>query len=218
MLGGASGTSRATVRCPTREFVELVARHAPDGEGPAARRAGHQSGTFGDRPLRGSGQPHPGPGAAAPGGRRAGEQPHAVPRDCGSSGHASWSPPPPLKSRSRRVAAMLDGSESIPGIDVDTDLRWLILGQLSEEGHADAALIQATMAADPSDIGRRRGTACLAARPTATAKEEAWRARRQLERADARRPGRARPTGSSPSPRWRRSFVASTSDRSASAA
>ena len=69
---------------------------------------------------------------------------------------------------------MLDGSESIPGIDIDTDLRWLILGQLSEEGHADVALIQATMASDPSDIGRRRGTACLAARPTAAAKEEAW--------------------------------------------
>jgi aminopeptidase N len=30
------------------------------------------------------------------------------------------------------------------------------------------------MASDPSDIGRRRGTACLAARPTAAAKEEAW--------------------------------------------
>jgi aminopeptidase N len=69
---------------------------------------------------------------------------------------------------------MLDGAESIPGIAVDTDLRWLILGQLSEEGHADVAMIQAAMAADPSDIGRRRGTACLAARPTAAAKEEAW--------------------------------------------
>ena len=73
-----------------------------------------------------------------------------------------------------RVAAMLDGGEGIPGIELDTDLHWLILGQLSEEGKADVALIQATMAADPSDIGRRRGTACLAARPTAAAKEEAW--------------------------------------------
>jgi aminopeptidase N len=74
-----------------------------------------------------------------------------------------------------RVKAILDGSESIPGIDLDTDLRWLIVGQLSEEGKADVALIQATMASDPSDIGRRRGTACLAGRPTAAAKEEAWR-------------------------------------------
>ena len=74
-----------------------------------------------------------------------------------------------------RVAAMLDGGERIAGIELDTDLRWLILGQLSEEGKADAALIRATMAADPSDIGRRRATACLAARPTAAAKEEAWR-------------------------------------------
>ena len=73
-----------------------------------------------------------------------------------------------------RVAAMLDGGERIPGIELDTDMRWLILGQLSEEGKADVALIQATMAADPSDIGRRRATACLAARPTAAAKDEAW--------------------------------------------
>ena len=73
-----------------------------------------------------------------------------------------------------KVAAMLDGTDSITGIDVDTDLRWLIVGQLAEEGHADVTLIQATMASDPSDIGRRRGTACLAARPTEAAKEEAW--------------------------------------------
>jgi aminopeptidase N len=74
-----------------------------------------------------------------------------------------------------RVAAMLDGHEEIPGIHLDTDLRWLIVGQLAEEGKADVALIQATMASDPSDIGRRRGTACLAARPKAAAKEEAWK-------------------------------------------
>ena len=73
-----------------------------------------------------------------------------------------------------KVQGLLDGTELIPGIQVDTDLRWLILGQLAEEGHASEELIQATMAADPTDIGRRRGTACLAARPTATAKEEAW--------------------------------------------
>ena len=160
---------------PAREFVELVARHAPTEKDPllverVTSQARSAIDLYGDPDNRTAG-----PGAAAPGGRRAGEQPRRCPSNCGSSGHASWSPPPPLKTRSRRVAAMLDGSESIPGIDVDTDLRWLILGQLSEEGHADAALIQATMAADPSDIGRRRGTACLAARPTATAKEEAWR-------------------------------------------
>ena len=49
-----------------------------------------------------------------------------------------------------------------------------MVGQLTEEGDADPALVQASMAADPSDIRRRRGSACLAARPTAAAKEEAW--------------------------------------------
>jgi aminopeptidase N len=69
---------------------------------------------------------------------------------------------------------MLSGGDTMPGMPLDTDLRWLIVGQLAEEGHADVEMIHATMAADPSDIGRRRGTACLAARPTAAAKEEAW--------------------------------------------
>jgi aminopeptidase N len=72
------------------------------------------------------------------------------------------------------VAAMLDGHRAIPGIDIDTDLRWLMVGQLAEEGKADVALIRATMDADPTDIGRRRAAACLAARPTIAAKEAVW--------------------------------------------
>jgi hypothetical protein len=44
------------------------------------------------------------------------------------------------------------------------------LARLQKSGHeqeAEVALIQATMAADPSDIGRRCETSCLASRPTA---------------------------------------------------
>ena len=113
-----------------------------------------------------------------------------------------------------RVAALLDGTETIPGIKVDTDLRLAIVGQLAEEGKADVALIQATMASDPSDIGRRRGTACLAALPTAAAKEEAWR-RVADASAPCPRPGRTRPTASCRWRRCRRSCVGSTSARSA---
>jgi aminopeptidase N len=72
------------------------------------------------------------------------------------------------------ITAMVDGKLTIPGVEISADLRWLMVGQLAEEGMADASLIQATLAADPTDIGRRRAAACLAARPTLAAKEEAW--------------------------------------------
>ena len=74
-----------------------------------------------------------------------------------------------------RLQALLDDREPVPGIDLDPDLRWLVLGHLSGYGLADAERINAEIDGDPSDIGRRRGAACLAARPTAQAKEEAWK-------------------------------------------
>jgi aminopeptidase N len=70
---------------------------------------------------------------------------------------------------------LLDGGASVPGIQLDPDLRWLVLGHLSAYGLADAARINQEVARDPSDIGRRRGAACLAARPSAKAKAEAWK-------------------------------------------
>ena len=72
------------------------------------------------------------------------------------------------------VVDVLEGRETVPGIAIDVDLRWLILGHLSSYGLADADRINAEIDRDPSDIGRRRGAACLAARPIAAAKEEAW--------------------------------------------
>jgi aminopeptidase N len=74
----------------------------------------------------------------------------------------------------QRLESLLDNSEPLPGIALDPDLRWLLLGHLSGYGLAEAALINAEVDGDPSDIGRRRGAACLAARPTAEAKQEAW--------------------------------------------
>jgi aminopeptidase N len=159
---------------PAREFVELVARHAPaEQDSLLVERVTSQARSgidlYGDPANR----------------KTARERLHQVAVAQVSSQEVAaelrliWARILVATASSEqslgRVAAMLDGSESIPGIDIDTDLRWLIVGQLAEEGKADPALIQATMASDPSDIGRRRGTACLAARPTADAKEEAWK-------------------------------------------
>ena len=170
---------------PAREFVELVARHAPaEKDSLLVERVTSQARSaidlYGDPANRSAARERLHQVAVDPGQTAEGLAPEL---------RLIWARILVATAASEeslaRVAAMLDGTESIPGIDMDTDLRWLIVGQLSEEGNADVALIQATMASDPSDIGRRRGTACLAARPTAAAKEEAWQRVAERERADA---------------------------------
>jgi aminopeptidase N len=158
---------------PAREFVELVARHAPaEKDALLVERVTSQARAaidlYGDPANR----------------RAARERLHLVAVEQVNSPALAadlrliWAriliATAASEASLEQVAAMLNGGDAIPGMPLDTDLRWLIVGQLAEEGHADVELIHTTMAADPSDIGRRRGTACLAARPTAAAKEEAW--------------------------------------------
>jgi aminopeptidase N len=73
-----------------------------------------------------------------------------------------------------RLEAFLAGKEAFKGITADTDMRWLVIGHLAGEGRADAARIIEAAREDPTDIGRRRAASCLAARPVAEAKAEAW--------------------------------------------
>ena len=73
-----------------------------------------------------------------------------------------------------KFRALLEGESQVEGITVDRELRWLLVGVLAEAGVADQARINAEIQLDPTDIGRRRGAACLAARPLAQAKEDAW--------------------------------------------
>ncbi|MBV8529449.1 MAG: aminopeptidase N [Candidatus Dormibacteraeota bacterium] len=73
-----------------------------------------------------------------------------------------------------RVQAVLEGRAEVPGLSLDRELRWLLVGVLSGQGVFDAERINAEVEQDPTDIGRRRGAACLAARPLAEAKAEAW--------------------------------------------
>ena len=71
--------------------------------------------------------------------------------------------------------ALLDGSAAVPGLVVDTDLRWHVVTALAAAGADDGALVRAELERDPTDIGERRAAAALASRPTAAAKEDAWR-------------------------------------------
>ncbi|HSO05406.1 MAG TPA: aminopeptidase N, partial [Candidatus Limnocylindrales bacterium] len=72
------------------------------------------------------------------------------------------------------LASLLDGSQSIDGLVVDTDLRWSLLGRLVASGRAGDSEIDAELARDDTATGRRSATAVRSATPTAQAKERAW--------------------------------------------
>ncbi|MTV27665.1 aminopeptidase N [Nitriliruptoraceae bacterium ZYF776] len=72
------------------------------------------------------------------------------------------------------VRRVLDGDLRIPGLAVDTDLRWHLLTALAEAGAADEADVDAELRRDDTDLGQRQALTAKAARPTAEAKAQAW--------------------------------------------
>jgi aminopeptidase N len=72
------------------------------------------------------------------------------------------------------IAGLLASRTVIPGLLVDAELRWSLLQRMAATGRADDAGIDARLAADPSDAGRRNAAACRAAIPDAAHKEAAW--------------------------------------------
>jgi aminopeptidase N len=73
------------------------------------------------------------------------------------------------------VRALLDGTTTIPGLDIDTDLRWSLLIGLVGMGAATDEEIEAEEDRDATDAGARHAATARASRPTAEAKAEAWR-------------------------------------------
>ncbi len=73
------------------------------------------------------------------------------------------------------VAGLLDGGTAVPGLAVNVDLRWSLLQRLAATGRADDAGIDAELAGDATDAGRRSAAACRAAIPDAAHKEAGWR-------------------------------------------
>ena len=70
---------------------------------------------------------------------------------------------------------LLDGSVEVPGLKVDTDLRWQIVGTLAASGvHDGQALIAAELERDPTDIGERRAASARASLPRPEAKADGW--------------------------------------------
>ncbi|MGN6783187.1 MAG: aminopeptidase N [Marmoricola sp.] len=74
------------------------------------------------------------------------------------------------------IQALLDGSLTFEGLDVDQDLRWSLLTALARTGRAGEAEIDAELAADNTISGKEHAAAARAARPDADAKAAAWQA------------------------------------------
>jgi aminopeptidase N len=79
------------------------------------------------------------------------------------------------------VADLLNGNEVVPGLTVDTELRWSLLRRLVVTGRAGEAEIDAELARDSTDAGRRHAAACRAAIPDAEHKADAWQLITQSE-------------------------------------
>jgi aminopeptidase N len=73
------------------------------------------------------------------------------------------------------VAGLLNGNVSVPGLPVDTELRWSLLCRLAVAGRAGDAEIDAELSRDATDAGRRHAAACRAAIGDAEHKAAAWR-------------------------------------------
>ena len=72
------------------------------------------------------------------------------------------------------LAGLLDGTVSLDGLAVDTDLRWSLLRRLVSRGVRGEEAIDAELSRDATDAGERQASGCRAAIPTLTAKRETW--------------------------------------------
>ncbi|WP_171161563.1 aminopeptidase N [Streptomyces sp. I05A-00742] len=72
------------------------------------------------------------------------------------------------------LAGLLEGTELVTGLAVDTDLRWDLLIRLAATGRADEQAIAAELDRDRTSAGEQHAAAARAARPTDGAKAAAW--------------------------------------------
>lgn len=80
------------------------------------------------------------------------------------------------------LKGLLAGTEQIDGLVVDQELRWVFLEPLAAHGAADEKALAAELARDDTASGKRHQVRCLAARPSAAVKAQAWA---QLVESDA---------------------------------
>jgi aminopeptidase N len=74
------------------------------------------------------------------------------------------------------LAGLLDGTATVDGLAVDTELRWQFLRRLVSRGIATPEAVDRELDRDKTDAGERHAQSCLAAVPTPEAKAAAWAA------------------------------------------
>ncbi|MFJ9644769.1 aminopeptidase N [Streptomyces sp. NPDC101206] len=72
------------------------------------------------------------------------------------------------------LLGLLDGSARIDGLEVDQELRWDFLLPLAAHGAVDESVLASELARDDTASGKRHQVRCLAARPSAAVKDQAW--------------------------------------------
>jgi aminopeptidase N len=86
----------------------------------------------------------------------------------------SWIAGATLPDHVADIRGLLDRTTMFEGLQVDTDLRWLVVRCLARMGAAGEDDIDAELERDPTAQGRDQAAAARAGRPTAEAKERAW--------------------------------------------
>ncbi|PKQ17616.1 MAG: aminopeptidase N, partial [Actinobacteria bacterium HGW-Actinobacteria-8] len=77
-------------------------------------------------------------------------------------------------AQAARLGALLDGSDTLPGVEIDTDLAWDLLAGMAACGMAGDKEIDARLALDPGAIGLRRAAGTRAIIATPEGKRAAW--------------------------------------------
>jgi aminopeptidase N len=72
------------------------------------------------------------------------------------------------------MAGLLDGSERLDGLEIDTDMRWVLLTALASTGYVDRARIDQELAQDNTISGHENAAGAIAALPDPASKEESW--------------------------------------------
>jgi aminopeptidase N len=161
---------------PASQFVALFADHG-DATGDLAslqlhqRRAGAAADRYGAPEAREANHArllHAGRRALEAcepgGGRQLAWVKHLIGVGAGDQNHRAW------------MLGLLQGEESVEGLQVDTDLRWQLVVRLAADGAIDEERIAAELERDPTDMGMRHAATARAARPGAGSKEHAWQA------------------------------------------
>ncbi|MPY52556.1 aminopeptidase N [Streptomyces acidicola] len=72
------------------------------------------------------------------------------------------------------LTGLLDGTATVDGLQVDQELRWALLDTLATHGVVGEKELAAELARDDTASGKRHQVRCLAARPSAAVKAQAW--------------------------------------------